>query len=64
MRAFPRPSPSAIGLVLAVLADEGGEVAEGAVLLHENKPGNIEREVHHEFGDPAAGMLPGAAPSG
>ncbi|KAB2917399.1 MAG: 4-hydroxybenzoyl-CoA reductase subunit alpha [Hyphomicrobiaceae bacterium] len=25
--------------------------ADGAVLLHENKPGNIEREVHHGFGD-------------
>ncbi len=23
----------------------------GAVLLHDNKPGNIEREVHHDFGD-------------
>ena len=25
--------------------------ADGAVLLHDNKPGNLEREVHHEFGD-------------
>ena len=25
--------------------------APGAVLLHDNKPGNIERDVHHEFGD-------------
>ncbi len=25
--------------------------APDAVLLHDNKPGNIEREVHHEFGD-------------
>jgi len=25
--------------------------AAGAVLLHDNKPNNIEREVHHEFGD-------------
>ena len=25
--------------------------ASGATLLHDNKPGNIEREVHHEFGD-------------
>jgi 4-hydroxybenzoyl-CoA reductase subunit alpha len=30
--------------------------AEGAVLLHDNKPGNIEREVHHEFGDVEAGF--------
>lgn len=29
---------------------------EGAVPLHENKPGNIEREVHNEFGDAAAGF--------
>ena len=25
--------------------------APGAELLHENKPGNLEREVHHQFGD-------------
>jgi 4-hydroxybenzoyl-CoA reductase subunit alpha len=30
--------------------------ASDAVLLHDNKPGNIEREVHHEFGDLAAGF--------
>ena len=28
-----------------------------AVLLHENKPGNIEREVHNEFGEAAAGFV-------
>ena len=27
-----------------------------AVLLHANKPGNIEREVHHEFGDVPSGF--------
>jgi 4-hydroxybenzoyl-CoA reductase subunit alpha len=27
-----------------------------APLLHDNKPGNIEREVHHTFGDVAAGF--------
>ncbi len=27
-----------------------------AVLLHDSKPGNIEREVHNEFGDTAAGF--------
>ncbi|MBI3094569.1 MAG: 4-hydroxybenzoyl-CoA reductase subunit alpha [Rhodocyclales bacterium] len=27
-----------------------------AVLLHDNKPGNIERAVHNEFGDTAAGF--------
>ncbi len=27
-----------------------------AVLLHDNKPGNIEREVRHEFGDVEAGF--------
>ncbi len=30
--------------------------APGAVLLHDDKPGNIEREVHHEFGSVAAGF--------
>jgi 4-hydroxybenzoyl-CoA reductase subunit alpha len=30
--------------------------APGAVLLHDNKPGNIERDVHHEFGDVAQGF--------
>lgn len=30
--------------------------APGAMLLHDNKPGNIEREVHHEFGDWRAGF--------
>src|SRR6202007_1364712 len=30
--------------------------ADGATLLHDDKPGNIEREVHHIFGDVAAGF--------
>ncbi|HSD73363.1 MAG TPA: 4-hydroxybenzoyl-CoA reductase subunit alpha [Steroidobacteraceae bacterium] len=30
--------------------------APGAVLLHDNKPGNIEREVSNEFGDVEAGF--------
>ena len=30
--------------------------APGAVLLHEKKSGNLEREVHHEFGDLRAGF--------
>ena len=30
--------------------------ADNAVLLHDNKRGNIEREVHNEFGDTAAGF--------
>jgi 4-hydroxybenzoyl-CoA reductase subunit alpha len=30
--------------------------AADAVLLHDNKPGNLEREVHHSFGDVAAGF--------
>jgi 4-hydroxybenzoyl-CoA reductase subunit alpha len=30
--------------------------AAGTTLLHENKPGNIEREVHNEFGDVEAGF--------
>ncbi len=30
--------------------------APDAVLLHDNKPGNVEREVHHEFGDVVHGF--------
>jgi len=30
--------------------------ADGAVLLHDDKPGNVERAVHHTFGDVAAGF--------
>ncbi len=30
--------------------------AEGAVLLHDNKPGNLERSVEQDFGDVAAGF--------
>jgi 4-hydroxybenzoyl-CoA reductase subunit alpha len=30
--------------------------APGAVLLHDNKPGNLEREIHHVFGDLQAGL--------
>ncbi len=30
--------------------------APDAALLHDDRPGNIEREVHHEFGDVAAGF--------
>jgi 4-hydroxybenzoyl-CoA reductase subunit alpha len=31
-------------------------LVDGAVLLHDNKPGNIEREVKQEFGDVEAGF--------
>ncbi|MFO1116685.1 MAG: 4-hydroxybenzoyl-CoA reductase subunit alpha [Beijerinckiaceae bacterium] len=30
--------------------------AADAALLHDNKPGNVEREVHHDFGDLEAGF--------
>ena len=30
--------------------------APDAVLLHDNKPGNVERDVHHEFGDVRQGF--------
>lgn len=30
--------------------------AADAIQLHSDKPGNIEREVHHEFGDPQTGF--------
>ncbi|HUY82975.1 MAG TPA: 4-hydroxybenzoyl-CoA reductase subunit alpha, partial [Steroidobacteraceae bacterium] len=36
--------------------DSAGARAPDAVRIHDDKPGNLEREVHHEFGDPAAGF--------
>ena len=36
--------------------DSDSARAPGATLLHENKPGNLEREVHHTFGDVEAGF--------
>lgn len=36
--------------------DAAAARAEGAVLLHDNKPGNIEREVVQDFGDVDAGF--------
>src|ERR1039458_7019878 len=30
--------------------------APDAVLLHDDKPGNLERDVHHQFGDVAQGF--------
>ncbi|MBM3565008.1 MAG: 4-hydroxybenzoyl-CoA reductase subunit alpha [Alphaproteobacteria bacterium] len=41
--------------------DEAAEArATDAVPLHEKSPGNIQREVHHEFGDVAAGLAAAA----
>lgn len=34
----------------------GDARATGAILLHDNKPNNLEREVHHTFGDIAEGF--------
>src|SRR5450756_479186 len=31
--------------------------APDAVLLHDDKPGNLERDVHHQFGDVAQGLI-------
>ena len=36
--------------------DAASARAEGAVLLHDGKPGNIERSVEHDFGDVEAGF--------
>jgi len=41
---------------LPAVFDAGSALAAGAVQLHENKPGNIEREVDHSFGDVEAGF--------
>jgi len=43
-------------LKLPAYYDSAAARAPGAVLLHDNKPGNLEREVHNEFGDVAAGF--------
>jgi len=36
--------------------DSAAARAEDAVQLHDSKPGNVEREVHHQFGDVGAGF--------
>lgn len=41
---------------LPVYTDAASARAPDAVLLHANKKGNLEREVHNEFGDAAAGF--------
>jgi 4-hydroxybenzoyl-CoA reductase subunit alpha len=41
---------------LPVYTDAASARAPDAVLLHDNKKGNLEREVHNEFGDTAAGF--------
>lgn len=41
---------------LPIYDDAEAARAEGAVHLHEDRPGNLEREVHHEFGDVEAGF--------
>jgi len=41
---------------LPVYTDTESARAPDAVLLHENKKGNLERQVHNEFGDTAAGF--------
>ena len=40
--------------------DSDAARAEDAVPLHDNKPGNVEREVHHQFGDVEAGFAASA----
>jgi len=39
-----------IGELPAYYTSDAARTAD-AVLLHDNKPGNVEREVHHQFGD-------------
>ncbi len=41
---------------LPAVFDAKSALVAGAVQLHENKPGNIEREVDHTFGDVEAGF--------
>lgn len=52
----------ALGLIefeirqLPAYYDAASARAPDACLLHDNKPGNLERDVHHEFGDVSAGF--------
>lgn len=41
---------------LSAVFDAAGARAQDAIQLHQNKPGNIEREVDQAFGDPDAGF--------
>ena len=41
---------------LPIIENAAQARAPGAALLHDNKPGNIEREVHNEFGNAAEGF--------
>lgn len=41
---------------LPAVFDADAARAEGATLLHDNKPGNVERQVEHDFGDVDAGF--------
>jgi 4-hydroxybenzoyl-CoA reductase subunit alpha len=45
---------------LPALFDAKAALAPEAIQLHENKPGNIEREVDHSFGDVEAGFAQAA----
>jgi len=57
--ATARAALAAIALDLEPLPavfDAKSALVAGAVQLHENKPGNIEREVDHTFGDVEAGL--------
>jgi len=45
---------------LPALFDAKSALAPDAVQLHENKPGNLEREVDHSFGDVEAGFAQAA----
>jgi len=70
LRRNPSPDDDQIREALALIELEVEELpacytadearAPGAEQLHEGKPGNLEREVHHEFGEVATGFA-GAA---
>jgi 4-hydroxybenzoyl-CoA reductase subunit alpha len=45
---------------LPAVFDAASALAAGAVLLHEDKPGNLEREVEQTFGDVEAGFAAAA----
>jgi 4-hydroxybenzoyl-CoA reductase subunit alpha len=57
-----RPPTQALKLIrlhvreLPIYRERRPGARAGAALLHDNKPGNIEREVHNEFGNAAEGF--------
>jgi 4-hydroxybenzoyl-CoA reductase subunit alpha len=50
------PDPGRVRTAARLLHPQGGAMKAGAVAIHDDKPDNVLREVHAEFGDVAAGF--------